>query len=257
MIVTAALIWYNERPEDLAACVRGMATIADRLVAVDGAYRRYPDASITSPPEQALAIQDAAREAGLECSVHTPAELWAGQVEKRTFCLGEAQRGSDWIAVVDADWVISGDRAAARAALAELRPSVDVMTAELYTPPGKRMATGWHRAEAGKRYQIPHLFRALPEFRVEGLHWQYSAMRHQRRVWMWHAPDPNRPCVLQRPLPPPYEIEHRTLHRTKKQILDSRAFCNDRELVLKLTGQEDDQPGLPPPVFDYATIPYR
>ena len=37
MIVTAALIWYDERSEDLERCVRGMATIADRVIAVDGA----------------------------------------------------------------------------------------------------------------------------------------------------------------------------------------------------------------------------
>ena len=42
MIVTAALCWWNELPEDLDRCIRAAALIADRVVALDGAYRRYP-----------------------------------------------------------------------------------------------------------------------------------------------------------------------------------------------------------------------
>ena len=57
MIVTAALCWYNEPPDELAACVRATATVADRIVAVDGAYRRYPGAKPMSSPAQVKAIQ--------------------------------------------------------------------------------------------------------------------------------------------------------------------------------------------------------
>lgn len=256
MIVTAALIWYDERPADLERCVRGMATIADRVIAVDGAYRRYPDAAISSPKEQADVIFQTAKDIGLDCMVHIPTRLWAGQVEKRSFTLVHAAAQSDWLAVVDADWVISGDRETARAELEAQGPNVDVMSVSIYTPPGKQIATGWHRDESGTRYQIAHLFRSLPGFQVEGAHWQYSAIRRGRRVWMWHGPDSRRKVLEQHPLQARYEIEHRTLHRTEKQILDSRAFCNDRELVIRLTGQEDDVPGLPAPVFDYATLPY-
>jgi hypothetical protein len=50
MIVTGILAWWDEPPELLDACIRGLGDIADRIVAVDGAYRRYPAATITSPP---------------------------------------------------------------------------------------------------------------------------------------------------------------------------------------------------------------
>ena len=48
MIVTAALCWWNELPEDLERCVRGVANVADRVVALDGAYRRYPTGTARS-----------------------------------------------------------------------------------------------------------------------------------------------------------------------------------------------------------------
>src|SRR5207247_1053795 len=50
--VTAALCWWNEKPEDLARCVRGVANIADRIVALDGAYVRYPGATVRSDEKQ-------------------------------------------------------------------------------------------------------------------------------------------------------------------------------------------------------------
>lgn len=263
MIVTAALVWYDERPEDLEACIRGMATIADRVVAVDGAYRRYPGAQIASAPEQAEAIRDTAAAVGLEAIIRIPTELWAGQVAKRSYLLAEAAHGSDWIAIFDADWVATGDRDAVRAELAGYGPGIDTVSVSFWTPPpeGSLFATGWHRKESGRRYPIRHLFRALPGIRVEKRHWHYSAMKNGRRVWLWHGRARRRRPTIYEVLPEhqlaaPYEIEHRTLLRTERQILASRAFCNDRERVLALTGQEDDVPGLPAPAFDFVTVPY-
>jgi len=257
MVITAALIWYDERPEDLAICVRGVAEIADRLVAVDGAYRRYPDANVASPSEQADAIRTTAAELGVDCEVHVPERLWAGQVEKRTFALTRAALGADWIVIVDADWRIHADREAARAELASYGPDVDVVSVTLYTPPSRQpFATNWHRKVAGQRSAIPHFFRPLPGLRVETLHWWYSAMKNGRRVWMWHGPEGHQPVLPQHPLGAYYEIEHRCLLRDEKHILAGRAFCNDRVMVLERTGQEDDVPGLPEPLFDYETVPY-
>jgi hypothetical protein len=260
VIVTAALIWYDENPEDLEACVRGIAEIADRLVAVDGAYRRYPDAQVTSPPEQAETIRRVAAEVGLECDVYIPDRLWAGQVEKRSFLMQRASVGTDWIAVVDADWVIHADRVRVRRELFRLHElGVDVITVSLFTPKGEAAAaTGWHRRMAGTRTSVQHFFRPLEGLRVEKMHWWYSAIKNGQRVWMWHG---RRRREGLRILPAHrlrsrYEIEHRTFQRDEKHILAGRAFCNDRELVLAATGQEDDVPGLPAPVFDYETIPY-
>jgi hypothetical protein len=259
MIVTAALIWYDERSEDLELCVRRCADIADRIVAVDGAYRRFPGAKPRSRREQAATIRRVAREVGLQPVIFTPTELWAGQVAKRSFLLREAARDSDWIAVVDADWVIWTDRDVTRAELEGYldEPEIDVVSVPFCTPSGDSpAATGWHRRLAQTCVPLPHIFRALPGMRVEQLHWWYSALKDGERVWLWHGPDRNRRVVTPQPLRAWYEIEHRTLSRDAKQILANRAFCNDRVMVLERTGQEDDMPGLPPPVFDFDTVPY-
>jgi hypothetical protein len=253
--IAAALSWWNERPEDLIACVRGVAEIADRIVAVDGAYARYPGATVTSPPDQAEAIRATASAAGLECVIVEPNRLWAGQVAKRSVLLAEAAKGSDWIAIVDADWIIHADRDAARAELQTVHE--DVVSVPMWTPAsGQEPATGWHRKVAGSRSEQAHLFRPLPELRAETMHAWYSALVDGERVWAMKGNRPHRRVLDQHRLRARYEIEHRSLFRTEEQCQASRAFCNDRELVLALTGQEDDMPGLPPPAFDYVTVPY-
>jgi len=253
--ISAALIWYDESPEDLAACVRGVAEIADAIVAVDGAYRRYPDAEVSSPPEQAEAIRETANTVGIEADVVIPSRLWAGQIEKRTFTLTRAS-GADWIAVVDTDWIVHADRDATRTELA--RTTADVVAVPFYTPPaGEMFATGWHRKEAGRRTWQPHFFRPLPGIRVEGKHYQVSARKDGQWVWMRHAPTKARVVLPMARLASEYVIEHRSLFRDERHILAGRAFCNDRILVLARTGQEDHVPGLPEPVFDYVTVPYE
>jgi hypothetical protein len=262
VIITCALVWYDERPEDLEACIRGMADIADKVVAVDGAYRRYPDAHIASPPEQADTIRRVAAEVGLECDVVVPDRLWAGQIEKRSFVLQRASVGTDWIAIVDTDWIIHADRATARKELQRCHDrGVDVVTVTMSTPSGDAApATNWHQRMSGTRTPIQHFFRPLPDLKVETLHWYYSATKNGQKVWMWHGR--RRRGAARLPILPPYPlrarylIEHVTFQRDQRHILAGRAFCNDREMVLRLTGQEDDVPGLPPPVFDYDTVPY-
>jgi hypothetical protein len=259
MIVTAALIWFQERPEDLVRCVRGMATVADRLVAVDGAYARYPGAAIGSPLDQVHAIAETAQEVGIEVvNVEPPDRLWAGQVEKRSFALRHASEGSDWVAVVDADWIISGNRKKARAELSELIEwdAADVVSVPFYTPPGNgQVASGWHNRVRDSQVWMPHIFRALPDMTVERYHWHVGARKGKDLVWLWGPPNEGRRVLPQHQLEAPYLIEHLTLSRTEEQVLASRAFLNDRVKVVALTDQEDDLPELPRPVFDYTTIP--
>lgn len=269
MIVTAALAWYDEPIALLEACVRGAAEIADRIVAVDGAYRRFPDGQPASPPEQADAIRRVAGEVGLECDVFVPDELWAGQVAKRTFLVQRAAQGSDWLAMIDADHIIHADQEAARAELESYRQRVCIVSVPFYTPLNPRRslekssASHWHSKLADKRIVHCHFLRALPGLRVERFHYWYSGMRHGRRVWLPFGGSPSRkrraapyPVMLPTPMKARYEVEHVTLMRDRRHILANRAFCNDRVMVVEQTGQEDDMDGLPPPVFDYDTIPY-
>jgi hypothetical protein len=258
MIVTAALCWWNERPEDLRRCIAGAAQIADRVVALDGAYRRYPGATVRSAPSQAKAIRDACEKAGLDCLVVTVDRLWAGQVEKRSHLLALASVGSDWIVTLDADHVISTDREAVRAELAN--STADVVEVPFVTPPNPergmaRSAPGyWHIAQTEAPQMIPQVWRASLGLRVERHHWWISGTKDGQRVWAW-AGDSSMRALPHARFVTPYTTEHRVLLRTDDQVLASRAFCNDRAMVVSRTGQEDDVPGIPPPVFDYATVP--
>lgn len=256
MIVTAALAWWDERPEDLERCVRGMATVADRVVAVDGAYARYPGATVTSSVEQHDAIRETAIEVGIEPIIVTPDRLWAGQVEKRDHMMRLAAEGSDWIAVVDADYVISGDRPMVRRDLASY--TADVVRVIIETPAGNgEYASHYHRlAEQYRTQEFEHIFRALPGMRVERLHWCYSALKDGERVWLFGIPDDTRPKA-QSVMLDNYRIRHMTLRRTPEQIRSKRAYFNDREWVRQTTGQEDDQPGLPPPKWDYDALAFE
>lgn len=256
MIVTAALIWWNEPPDVLERCVRGIATIADRIVAVDGAYRRYPGATSRSSVEQEETIRDVAQEEGLEVDIVIPGELWDGQVAKRTYALQRAAEGSDWVAQVDADWVASGDREAVRNELGKVRQHV--VNVRLCTPSADvDFGTNWHRRESGRCVRHPHLFRALPGTQVEERHWWISALHKGTRVWLHHpVRRAKRPVMPQWQLRADYRIDHLFTERSEAQVLAGRAFCNDRNLVMRLTGQEDHIDGLPDPVFDYDTIPY-
>jgi hypothetical protein len=269
VIVTAALIWYDEPPELLEACVRGAAEIADRFVAVDGAYRRYPDAQVASPPEQAEMIRTTATAVGLEADVVIPDRLWAGQVEKRTFLLQRAAKGADWLALIDADHIIHANREAARAELESYDRSVVLLTVPFYTPLNpvrsvkESSASHWHAGLAGKWIDHTHLIRALPGLRVERFHYWYSARYGGHRVWVPFGGRPSvklgarqYPVMPAHPIEAYYEVEHLTLLRDERHLLAGRAFCNDRVMVVKQTGQEDDMPGLPPPVWDYETVPY-
>lgn len=259
MIINAALAWWNERPDDIRRCLHGIANIADRVVAVDGAYARYPGATVKSSASQREALVEAAKEFNLELWTPGVDRLWAGQVEKRDFLMRNAAVDCDWIAVVDTDHVIFTDRRLARQELENTPPAsdIDVVKVDFVTPdndkkPEEKAAGNWH-LQTG-RVSIAHLFRPLPGFRVERFHWWYSALKHGERIWMW-GNDESRPLAKPKVMATPYEIQHLTMFRTKEQVLASRAFLNDREMVVEKTGQEDDQPGLPKPKWDYVTMP--
>lgn len=256
-LVTAALIWYNERPDDLEACVRGIAKVADRLIAVDGAFRRFPDAKAASPAAQARRIRKVAAELGLACTVHVPSEVWAGQVEKRSFAYALAATNSEWVAIFDTDWIASGDGETVRAELRAYSPAVDVVTVPMFTPAGDLAATNWHARASDTREPVVHFVRALPDLGVEIVHWYISATKDGRKVWVQYggmpSPWPRLPHQLLRST---YGIEHRTLQRDAHHVRAARAFCNDRVKVVEWTGQEDHVPGLPDPVWDYETMPY-
>lgn len=248
--VTAALCWWDERPEDLEACVRNVADVADRIVALDGAYARFPGGTPASDPLQAATIRRTAESAGLECLVITPDRLWAGQLEKRTYLYRLAALATDWLLIVDADHIIHADREAVRAELADLPASVEVISAPYVVTdrPGVPTASRWHRQNAGQTFDHNLLFRALPDLRVEGRHWWISAARNGGRVWVVHT-DASGLGLPGYRLRSRYEVEHRYLYRDRAQVRRLRSFLRDREQVVRLTDQEDDVAGIFRPVY--------
>ena len=243
MIVTAALAWYDEPLQDLDLCLRSLPVVADRLVAVDGGYSRWPDAKASSPANQAAFIRSTCKELGLPVKVHVPRKMWAGQVQKRNHLLQLAAKGSDWIVGVDADHVLHGLRDPVRHEIAALVDE-DAIDVSYYTPmnhdrPLAESASGqWHEALAGQYAMITGLFRALPGLRVERFHWWYSALKGQIRHWVWGG-DTKYPKVLVHELKAPFFVEHRCLFRDTAHVLANRTFCDDRDKLVRDSGQED------------------
>lgn len=247
LVVTAALAWFDERLEDLERCVRSLEGLADRLVAVDGRYVRYEWPVDVSPPEQAELIERVGREVGLEVELHVPEKPWRGQVAKRSFLLHQAAVGADWVLGVDADHEVVCSPGLVRAELSELSPSVLSIDVDFWTPtndgrPLEVSAAGeWHVQHAGRMSHVSAFWRAVPGLRVEKMHWWYSGMVDGRRVWLWGG-DQTYPRMPARRLVSKVQVTHWCLFRDERHVVANRDFCEDREQVKALTGQEDDVP---------------
>lgn len=248
MRVTAALAWYEEPVEQLVDCIRGLATVADKVVAVDGRYARYAEGSpAMSAPEQADAIQATAEEVGLDCDIYIPDvdEPWAGQVAKRSFLMNEAAKDCDWFMAVDADHIWKGPREQIRRELAKTPANVDGLLVPMFTPmnPGRPIeesaAGKWHADHADKWLSPQRIFRTFEDVQVERFHWWYSGVKNGERWWLWGG-DRTRKHANVREMNAPMVVEHRCLFREPLQIERNREFCEDRIAIVNETGQEDE-----------------
>lgn len=246
MIVTAALCYYDDDLELLDRCLRSLPVVADKVVVVDGRYGRYmPGASPTSPRAHHAFIRDTCRELALPLILDVPSKPWAGQVEKRSHLLALAAKGTDWIVGADADHVLHGVRQSVREELAavEVEDTVDVdfwTTPNLARPLRESAAGDWHANLAGQRAKVSAFWRALPGLRVEERHWWYTALKGEQRVWLWGGDGEGRyPRAKVHTLYAPFYVEHLCLFRQPKHIVANREFCEDRERVLRETGNED------------------
>lgn len=261
MIVTAAVASWNERPEDLERCVEALSVVADRAVILGGAYRRYPGATVAFRPDEIDAIQRAASRAGIEVRIVEATELWAGQVAKRTALMRLAAEGldpdRDWIAVLDVDHVLNGNRESVRRQLEGFGPEVIQVQARMTTPGNRARpmresaASHWHADIADQTITIGQLFRPWPDITVHEKHFHYRMRRGGRQVELRYATKQPGPVLTD------YLIEHLTLFRTPEQVRDSRAFLNDRARLVALSGQEDDYQGAPAFIYDDRSYAFR
>lgn len=241
-VVTAALAWFDEDPEDLGRFVHSLHGFVDRLVAVDGPYERYPHESVQSHPQEVAALKSACKKIGIPLELHQPGNPWRGQVEKRTYLIQAAARNSDWIFTLDADHILHGVREAFRQELVRVR--ADRVEVDFFTTvnPVRSLAdtssTEWHSELAGKTVKMGLLLRALPEMQYERFHWWVSAQKGSRRVWLYGGDD-TLPHVQSHDLKAPFFVEHRCHFRRDRNILANREFCEDRVGIVEQTGQED------------------
>lgn len=108
MNLHALLAFYDEPPDQLIKCMRGLERAGvDHVIAVDGAYDLYPDGANTSHPNQHAALDLACMHMKMGLTLHVPKTVWAGnEVEKRTFLFSLAwacATEGDWFFVMDAD----------------------------------------------------------------------------------------------------------------------------------------------------------
>lgn len=112
MKIIALLSFYAERPDWLANYAASIATTGIRhIVALDGAYARFPDATASSGTASHTALHTECADHGIDLTLRVPAAPFAGdEIAKRNalYQLAESVStdGEDWYLVLDADeWV--------------------------------------------------------------------------------------------------------------------------------------------------------
>lgn len=197
MRVIACLSWFEESPTWLASLVTSLAGFCDHVVAVDGAFFLYPEAMKhpVSGPEQAEAVIQTAKAAGMGVTVHVPSHPWMGnETEKRTFLfragLMVAEPLRDWLFIVDGDDIV--DRVPYDAHLRLEQTDKDVAEVSLWSREDweqtdtKTDLANRMNGEAPDEWTISHraLFRALPTLRCGFAHMVYEAERDGETVYL-------------------------------------------------------------------------
>jgi hypothetical protein len=104
-VLYALLCWFDEHPRFLERAVYTSVRLGvERLVALDGAYKLYPGAQRTSPPEQSRAILRAANALGLDLTFGKP-KLWETELEKREAMIALVPE-QEWFCWLDADFEV-------------------------------------------------------------------------------------------------------------------------------------------------------
>lgn len=198
MKVIAVLVWYDESPTWLAACVASAARVADHVVAVDGAYQLFPKGQARSPRAQADAITLAADAAGIGCTLHRPETVWFGnEVEKRTFAVQLASQMAepmvDWLFVIDADEIVVQVEPAFREYLARTERHVATYGLVEYADPHAlepqaRLARSIH-LDPVTRSWVRGIYRVLPGLRYESAHYVVTGEVDGEKVYLWGQPD--------------------------------------------------------------------
>ncbi len=194
MRIVGLLNWYDESPSWLGTAVTGFARVCDTIVAVDGAYRLFPNGRSCSHPNQAETIQGAAEAGGAGCLIYRPNEVWyENELGKRNQLIQLAGAlgltPDDWLMIFDADsHMLMCEPGIIRDVLAASDHDVATYT---YLD-GKDFLSDAKLAEyvnkapcdlewTGKTRDV---FRYNPTLRVGPQHWLYSVIEDGKRKWL-------------------------------------------------------------------------
>lgn len=233
MRVIGLLSFYSERPSWLAGCIASYARAGiTHLIALDGAYRLYPNAQAASNSLEHDAIIETSRACGLHTTLVIPDQPWQGnEIEKRNHLFRLADTVSDpdhdWLVVIDADEVVtratpnlwdqlaSTEHHAASCILWE-RKTLD-------TQPEAQAARSF---SYDPRTAVPHrkIFRAFHGIHCANNHYTYQAPGITLPLWG------HKRLVTEHDLTNDLVVEHRTEHRALQRKEDAQYYYKRRDL---------------------------
>jgi len=202
--VVALISFFDERPDWLSACVASLNGVADHIVAVDGAYRLFPQAEAHSGDIQAGAIVGTAQALEMGVTYMAPQTPWLrNEVEKRNHALQlallECEPDVDWILVIDADSLVTSCPHDFRDVLADTKENV-----------GSYYITEDFEGGTGK-YGARYLYRAHPTLHIRYAHFDYRRLDASgNEVCLWE--NGGLPCC-----PTDLVIEHRRNQRNEQR----------------------------------------
>ena len=102
MKIKACVIFYNDGPELLRACLESLRNQVDQILCIDGAYKDFPHKEPYST-DGCLQIAKELADEVIECS--TP---WENQIVKRNAYLTASKSFKGYLLIIDADEMIQG-----------------------------------------------------------------------------------------------------------------------------------------------------
>ncbi len=212
------LAWFCEDPADLRRAILSYASFVDGIVAVDGdmqvaksareeyfaGYWKFIDKhpflqlhvgegadGVNSPFEQVRAIEEACKEAGLECVIIRPDKIWQGETDKLNYCFSIMHNYCDWFTYIHADFELDNDTtnvADVCKELAALKNTNVVWAKEWAVDNPKEKKTSRQDIKAGEEGLSPLFIRASPYLSVKKRHW----------YWFYTPPVGQRLCLTKR-----------------------------------------------------------
>lgn len=215
--IVGLLSYYREPDSFLKQMVKSLPRVGvDRLIALDGAYARFPGGTAHSPRSNRRVLEKACEKASVDLWHVAPADVWAGdEIEKRSvlFTLAESvTTEDDWYFVVDGDEQVTDAEK-----IPEQLAQTDklVATAELY--------------EGHESQRLRMFFKAIRGLRPVGTHFTYGTP-DGRVLWGGYGQETEDALDLA------VRVRHKTLERSRERRGASLTYYRKRDAALVESG---------------------